>query len=163
MAGDVSIRTATDRDFGCVSELYEAVDAQHARALPGLFRRPVTSGRSSQFLREMITRDSSTLLVAEHEGELVGLVEASVRDTAPLPMLVPHRFGAIATVVVRPDMQRSGVGRQLVSAAERWAASRGAAEVEIIVYEFNGEAISFYERMGYKTVSRRMNRILSGE
>ncbi len=161
MSGDITVRTATERDFERVSELYDAVDTQHAKALPHLFRRPATPGRSSQFLGEMIDRDSSTLLVAERNGEIIGLTEAWIQSTGPLPMLVPRHFGAIATVVVRPDVQGGGVGRKLVSAAEQWATARGACEVEIMVYEFNADAIAFYERLGYATVFRRMSRSLS--
>jgi ribosomal protein S18 acetylase RimI-like enzyme len=49
-----------------------------------------------------------------------------------------------------------------MAAAERWARARGAEEVWLDVWEFNGTAIGFYEALGYETVSRRMRRGVAG-
>lgn len=43
---------------------------------------------------------------------------------------------------------------------ETWAVSKCASSIELNVYEFNQEAISFYEGLGYKTLSRKMNKLI---
>ena len=49
-----------------------------------------------------------------------------------------------------------------MAGAEEWAAQRGAAGLELHVWEFNAEAIAFYRRQGYSTAGRRMWRRLPG-
>ncbi len=43
---------------------------------------------------------------------------------------------------------------------QEWAIARGATSIELNVYEFNVTAISFYERLGYQTFSRKMSKEL---
>ena len=49
---------------------------------------------------------------------------------------MPRRYAMIHDLAVRRD--------------------RGAGAVELIVWEFNAQAIAFYERLGYATLSRKM-------
>lgn len=44
-----------------------------------------------------------------------------------------------------------------------WAVAKGAASVELNVYEFNKNARFFYERLGYRTISRKMSKGLKSE
>ena len=41
---------------------------------------------------------------------------------------------------------------------QEWATTKGATSIELNVYEFNKTAISFYERLGYQTLSRKMSK-----
>ena len=43
---------------------------------------------------------------------------------------------------------------------QAWAIAKGATSIELNVYEFNETAISFYERLGYQTLSRKMSKQL---
>jgi aminoglycoside 6'-N-acetyltransferase I len=78
--------------------------------------------------RSLLTREDAELFVAERpNGSLCGFVEAGTRpyvdgcDTSPV--------GYIEAWYVDADMRRSGVGRALLSAAERWAIDRGYTEM----------------------------------
>jgi GNAT superfamily N-acetyltransferase len=62
--------------------------------------------------------------------------------------------GAVATfrrVAIRDDLQRRGLGRRLLNAAERFAREHGCARVEANV---DAGAIAFYERCGYRRTDR---------
>jgi GNAT superfamily N-acetyltransferase len=54
-----------------------------------------------------------------------------------------------------------GIGQALLRRAERWAAERGASELELTVWEFNQDAIAFYEKLGYVTERRTMWKTIS--
>ncbi len=43
---------------------------------------------------------------------------------------------------------------------QEWAIAKGATSIELNVYEFNETAISFYEGLGYQTLSRKMSKEL---
>jgi ribosomal protein S18 acetylase RimI-like enzyme len=44
--------------------------------------------------------------------------------------------------------------------AERRARVKGATAIELNVWEFNVGALAFYDRLGYKTRNRRMDKTL---
>ena len=90
----------------------------------------------------------------------MGFVQITIRDTPPIPLLVPRRVAAVENLAVREDLRRAGIGRALMRRAQRWAEELGAAEIELNVYEFNQAAIDFYHSLGYATSSRRMSKRL---
>lgn len=59
-----------------------------------------------------------------------------------------HR-GWVYYLAVSPDRQGHGLGRQMMSAAERWLIEHGAVKVQLMVRRTNTSVISFYERLGF--------------
>lgn len=90
-------------------------------------------------LTRAITSDSSAVLGA-HEGEvLIGTVMVGHDG---------HR-GWVYYLAVAPGHRRRGLGRALMSAAEEWVQARGIPKLQLMVRTDNGEAVAFYERLGY--------------
>jgi ribosomal protein S18 acetylase RimI-like enzyme len=156
----VLIREATAQDCDNLCELIGEVDALHRENLPHMFKRPAGPARDRDLLLGLIENRSVGLFIAEVKGEVAGFVNVVLRDAAPLPIFVPRRFAVVDNLAVKKKFQRSGVGQALMAEAERWAKYNGAIEIELNVYEFNEEAIAFYERLGYETFSRRMSKVL---
>jgi len=50
---------------------------------------------------------------------------------------------------VDPAHQRHGLGRRMMAAAEAWLGALGCAKINLQVRAVNGDAIGFYERIGY--------------
>jgi ribosomal protein S18 acetylase RimI-like enzyme len=61
-----------------------------------------------------------------------------------------HR-GWVYYLAVRPESQRSGHGRQMMRACERWLAERGVPKVNLMVRADNATAQGFYAAIGYRT------------
>jgi ribosomal protein S18 acetylase RimI-like enzyme len=157
---EVSLREATLGDVGGLCRCYDELDALHREALPGLFRAAEGPARSDEFFSRILTDENAALLVADSGSQIVGFVIVSVRETPDLSILVPRCYASIVDLEVRCEFRRRGVGRALMERAEAWARERGAGQVELNVFEFNQEAIAFYEAMGYRPVVRRMWRTL---
>jgi GNAT superfamily N-acetyltransferase len=63
--------------------------------------------------------------------------------------------GAITSFVIAPSYRRGGIGRSLVSAVEEFAWDHGCTRAEVTSGDHRSDAHEFYERLGYRPVSRR--------
>jgi ribosomal protein S18 acetylase RimI-like enzyme len=63
-----------------------------------------------------------------------------------------HR-GWIYYLAVDPHLQRRGLGRAMMAAAENWLGGRGAPKLQLMVREGNAEALAFYEHLGLERQS----------
>jgi GNAT superfamily N-acetyltransferase len=92
---------------------------------------------------EQIDHPASILLVAE--GSEPATIQACVR-------LEPMGDGTwhLGSFAVEPLRQKSGLGRQLLIAAEQWAAERGASKIHMSVINVRDTLIAWYQRRGYQ-------------
>ncbi len=94
------------------------------------------------------------MLVAERDGNVVGFVAVHA-----LPYIERSGYFARVTgLAVDPDRLRAGIGRQLLDAAEEWAASHDCHEVEITSSRSRTAAHAFYRDLGYDDVCDRSAR-----
>jgi len=70
--------------------------------------------------------------------------------------MVSPSVGYIKNIYIRPGLRGQGWGRELLRTAEKWAAERGATEIELDASVCNEEAVRMYESAGYATRRLRM-------
>ena len=92
-------------------------------------------------LAAILNHGNERLLVAERDGQLIGCVQITDRGDG---------VGYLGLLGVDPEQQAGGLGRRLIAAAEREAATQfGARTMEMSVIEPRKELIAYYERRGY--------------
>ena len=155
-----SVRKATADDYDPMCELFDEIDAWHRDNLPHIFQKPGSPARERDYCLALIADENVGLFVAETGTELVGFVHAMVRDAPPMPIFVPRHYVIVDSIVVRSSYQYQGTGRMLMNKIQDWALTKGASSLELNVYEFNESAISFYKKLGYQTLSRKMSKDL---
>jgi len=154
----INIRQAHAADFDSMCCLFDEIDSLHRKALPALFRKPSGPVRDRAYVLNLIADPNVLILVAELEQKLAGLAHAFVRESTALPVFTPRKFVVIDSIIVTQAMHRHGIGRQFAEHIELWAKCQGAESIELNVYEFNREALRFYECQGYSTLSRKMSK-----
>jgi aminoglycoside 6'-N-acetyltransferase I len=92
------------------------------------------------------------ILVAEAAEKLVGFLELDLRKYAPGCTSSPVPF--IEGWYVEPGLQRRGIGRALIEAAEAWARAAGHHEVASDAEVDNAEGIAAHLALGYEEVER---------
>ena len=155
---EISVRKATADDYNSLCKLFDEIDALHRDHLPHLFQKPGGAAREQDYYLGLIADENVALLVAEADEKLVGFGHTIVRDTPVFPVFVPRRYAIAEGIVVKSGFQNHGIGRILMDKMQEWATTKGATSIELNVYEFNETAISFYERLGYQTLSRKMSK-----
>jgi len=94
---------------------------------------------------ERFAGEDSRVVVADHEGEVIGFVAFHALPRFEHDDVVVR----ILALVVDPGARERGVGRQLIGEVERFAAERGAGFVEVTAGRHRPEARNLYEALGY--------------
>ena len=129
----LTIRSATPKDEASVIELWRACD------LVASYNDPAVDFR---FAHDSACSD---ILVGEDEaGSIVGTVMVGHDG---------HR-GWLYYVASSPQSRGSGIGRQMVQAAEDWLRARDVAKAQLLVREMNTKVVSFYEHLGFEVAPR---------
>ena len=125
MAQDVMIRDFAMSDYLTVKGIWEKV----------FTLRPVDEER---YIKMMLERDPDLFLVAEIDGEVVGVVFASYDG----------RQAIIHRLAVLPEHQKKGVGKELVS--EMLERLRGLGDMRIMVHAGEGYVAEFFKGFGFE-------------
>jgi GNAT superfamily N-acetyltransferase len=151
----VVIRRVCAADYPAVCRLLSSLDELHQNRLPWMFQG--ADLRTPEFIADLASRDDSALFVADVEG-VVGVAHGLLRRAPDLPIFVAQHWGVLDSLAVDPAWRRRGIGRLLAQSVEAWAFERGAAWVEVSVYDFNDSARKFYESLKYlplRTIVRK--------
>ena len=155
------IRKATAEEYETLYELFDELDALHRSNLPHLFQEPSGPVRQQGYFQGLIADKNTLLLVAGVGEKVVGFVHAVIRDAPSIPVFIPQSSVIVDGIGVKAGFQNKGIGRMLMDSVHEWSVSKGAATIELNVYEFNKSAIAFYQSLGYETLSRKMSKSLN--
>ncbi len=99
-----------------------------------------------------------TVLVALSDGHPAGF--ASLRVIPQIETAHPH--AELSDIYVDERFRRRGVGRALMSHAERLACERGCVRIHLTTDRWNEGARAFYGALGYSEFGVTLNRELEG-
>jgi len=153
----MKIRRATTEDVALLAELNRYVHELHVAAEPELYR-PYDSNAIAAVFATWIDGEDREFLVAERDGETVGYASVQVLRRPAHTFAHARASVLVDQLAVVPAARRSGVGRQLMAAAEEYARSHGIARVELDVRGFNQQAIDFYRSCSYEVDKIRFAR-----
>ncbi len=157
---EICVRKATTNDYDTLCELFDEIDTLHRVNLPHIFQKPNGSAREKDYYSGLAADENIGFFVVEVDEKLVGFAHISVKDTLSFPIMIPQHYAVIDSIVIKSEFQNHGLGKMLMEKTQAWAVKKGAVYIELNVYEFNKTAISFYERLGYQTSSRKMRKNL---
>ena len=126
-------------------------DADALAALLAVLGYPCTADEASARI-DAIDRDhDQTLLIAELDGEVCGVLAFDLMYYLPLGALTAR----ITALSVARSHERTGVGRQLVREAELRARDAGAVRIEVTSADQRHDAHAFYRACGYAPSAQR--------
>lgn len=149
------IRPVTLKDEPAVQALFAQLDEWHHEAYPQAFQPPANPPRPASLVQEIINRSDATILVAEVEKQVVGMVFGAVYEATKSP-LRPVCYVHIHDIVVKPAFQGQGVAQALLHGIKAWTQKQNATHIELNVLYSNHHAIRFYEKEGFIFFTHRM-------
>jgi ribosomal protein S18 acetylase RimI-like enzyme len=134
------IRQATIEDSAVIAQLMTQL-----MEVSGYQDRQVSPEQIEESLRKMANSDAYRVLLAEDEGQVVGLLSLSFRHT----LFHSAPTALIDELVVEQGHRRRGVGRQLVAEAIERCRAAGCCEIEVSTERSNEAAQKFYRQHGF--------------
>lgn len=117
---------------------------------------PCTPGDAGDRVHALSADASQVLVLARQEGRACGLLGLHFLYYLPLGASICR----ITTLVVAPDAQRRGIGRQLLHHATARARHAGCARLELTTALHRSEAHAFYRACGFAETSLRFSKAL---
>lgn len=151
----ITVRPATEADYDVLNELRRQVNELHVQGRPDIFR-PGFGEELQQHLLNYFHSDTNSALAAEAEGRVAGFALVDFIHRPASPYNLPRDFYHVAEIGVDAGCQRKGVATALLTFMQRDARERGFGRIELDMWSFNGGALAFYERMGFRTYRRYM-------
>ena len=84
-------------------------------------------------------------IVAEENGIVVGLCSVEIRERS---VMVKMRTAYMDDLIVDESCRKKGIAKALFAEAEARAKEPGAKRPDSMVWDFNKNAIGFYEHLG---------------
>ena len=101
-----------------------------------------------RFLVSQASNPNSLVLVAEHEGAVVGYLFADVEPTNWMELRGP--CGVIQDIYVDASARHLGAGRALMLAAIEWIRSKGRMQVVLMTKTRNEHAQHLFTALGFR-------------
>lgn len=149
------VRYAKREELESVNKIRKQVNEVHVKGRPDLFRED-----GWQFIEPFVyTRfdeENSGVIVAAIEDEIVGfaVVQYIVRQESPYNK--EQKYFHIEEFGVNEAHRRKGIATAMIDFVKEDARKRGFKKIELDMWEFNQDALAFYESAGLKTFRRYM-------
>jgi predicted N-acetyltransferase YhbS len=152
----LSFRLATEADIEALLKLQLAIDADQAERFGG--DRYTTTISDKSVARSL---KASRTLVAMRRGQIVGTVRMETKKpwAIDLSYFTPVSQAVyLHNVDVHPELQRSGIGRQLLDRTKTMAKDWPVDAIRLDAYDGASGAAPFYKKCGFKKLGHTVYR-----
>lgn len=157
VAAAVTVRQARMSDLETIVHLRLSLLREHPdHPIYGRLRADAAR-RAREVFASQLGSLGETMLLAEREGRVVGILRCA--ESVASPLLDPARYAYISSVFVERSERRSGVLRALLEAAEQWCDSRGLTDMRLHSVSGDQASEGAWEHLGFIPVETvRMKR-----
>lgn len=152
----MQIRNAEKKDTQPILRLLRQVLELHAAIRPDLFVSGTTKYTEKELHRIFTDPSRRTYVAADENDAVVGYVFCEIKEHAQSGCIVPHTEMYIDDLCVDSGARGRQIGTQLFRYVQETAEQMGCSAVTLNVWEGNDGARAFYEKMGMRPRSTKM-------
>jgi ribosomal protein S18 acetylase RimI-like enzyme len=152
----IEIRPAQAGDIGRVVAIAGEVQEYVAKERKGQAAQTVEFSMQAAHYERFLTSPEHGFFVAVIAGVVIGYALVA-KETEPDDLTIEPRAD-VYELAVAESHRGQGAGSALLTRVEQWAAERGLELVQLAVWEFNAQALKLYDRAGYRSIMRKMER-----
>lgn len=151
------IREAIIDDYNSICNLTLEVHKLHLKNRPDVYLN-VDTPLQMEYYKELLNSSDAKVFVVEDidTKEITANAVVKIMKTQNLPIFVQKKLAFIDEFCVKSNYRRNGIGKLLFNYIKGYAKKEGASSLQLVVWEFNKDAIAFYEKLGMTTRNKRM-------
>ena len=149
------VRVAKQSEFSRINELRKQVNDLHVEGRPAHFK-PGFCEELRNYLQVFFDDPDRAVIVAEHSGEICGFAMVRHVRREETPYRYADAFYEVEEFGVDAAHQRQGIATEMFMFIKADAKLHGFDRIDLNMWEFNENALAFYEAMGMKTYRRYM-------
>ena len=142
----IIIRKAEIKDFNKVHRLIMQVHKLHVKERTDIYK-DVDPMNFEEFKNEL-SNSNNIYLVAQLENKIVGICFSQIKEISNNRIMKDRKILNIGDICVDEKYQRNGIGKKLYNQIVQIAKEKNIHNVELMVWNFNKNAIKFYENLG---------------
>lgn len=150
----VSVRIAQIRDSGALIRMKQKLDEQTTFMLLEPGERNLNEAEQRDMIRYALRSANSNIFLAEHEGQIIGYLEAIGGKVAR------NRHSVYIVVGVLQEYANRGIGRRLFQTMIHWAQDRHLHRLELNVQGNNERALHLYRSLGFRIEGIQKNALV---
>ena len=101
-------------------------------------------------LDELLADPAVSIFIAEENREAIGYIFCKLIERPENPFTFAMRSLLVEHISVRPAARGKGVGTALMKQAEMLAKALAVQRIQLDSWDFNADAHSFFERLGFQ-------------
>jgi RimJ/RimL family protein N-acetyltransferase len=144
----IKIRELREQDAAEFLALCKRLDEETSFMLLEPGERMTTTAEQGDLIRNILSKENQTILVAETDGRLVGYIAGLGGDYRR------NRHKVDIVIGILLDYSGQGLGMRLFTTLEDWARAHNLHKLELTVMVHNERAISLYKKMGFVVEGR---------
>ena len=150
-------RFAKEEELPRVNELRRQVNDLHAEGKPEVFK-PGFSEALRNYLYTIWNDPEQEIVVDERDGKVCGFAILHHIVKPENPFMWTRDYLDIDEFCVDAACRRQGIATEMIDFIRAYAKEKGYSRIELNMWEFNRDALSFYEAAGFSTYRRYMER-----
>lgn len=149
------VRFAMKHELESVNALRRQVNDLHVKGKPEIFKR----GFSKELADHIYTvwnDPEQWIVVNERNGVICGFAILHHIHRPENPFMLERDYLDIDEFCVDETYRRQGAASEMIAFIRDYAKERGFDRIELNMWEFNRDALAFYEAVGFTTYRRYM-------
>ena len=149
------VRFAKKDELERVNELRKQVNDLHVEGEPEIFK-PGFPKELSDHINTVWNDPEQRIVVNERDGVICGFAVLHHIVRPETPFMFVRDYLDIDEFCVDEAYRRTGVGTEMIAFIRSYAREQGFDRIELNMWEFNKDALAFYEAEGFRTYRRYM-------
>ncbi len=151
----MAARFAKEEELPRINELRRQVNDLHVAGRPDVFK-PGFSDELKNHLFTIWNDPEQEIVVDERNGAICGFAVLHHIVKPENPFMFERDFLDIDEFCVDEAHRRQGVASEMIAFIRAYAKEKGFSRIELNMWEFNRDALAFYEAAGFSTYRRYM-------
>ena len=149
------IRFAKEDELERINVLRKQVNDLHVEGKPDVFK-PGFNEELQNYVYYIFKDPEQKIVVADKDGEICGFAILHHIYKPENPFMKVRDFLDIDEFCVDEKHRREGIATDMVEFIKNFAIDQGYHRLELNMWEFNQDALAFYEAAGFETFRRYM-------